>query len=170
MEFLSHLERCDRVSRYTTNFPATVERWRGLVLNSLHDVVDPSATYLHVMDKVKLTFDDLTDLVLGIIKKESSGNPDAVGDNGNSLGLMQLNFGAGTPQGLGFDGIKEDLLDPNTNVFYGCLYFLKQLNRYKETVDPVASALSAYNAGTQTSKNLSTYVNPILGYLSEKKT
>lgn len=147
-------------------FITAVERWRNQVRACIHEVVDPSSTYLHLMDVMKLSVDDLTDVILGIIQKESSGNPDAVGDNGNSVGLMQLNFGAGTPQDMGYDGTKEDLLNPKDNIFFGTMYFLRQLNKYRD----IPKALSAYNAGHSTASNIGSYVNPILSFIGEKKT
>lgn len=147
------------------SFFPEVERWRTLVRQVLGELLSVSSTYSALLQTMNLPFDYVVDLILGIIQKESSGNPDAIGDNGNSIGLMQLNFAAGTPQSFGYTD-KEKLKDPYTNITVGSLYFLQQLNRYRD----VAKALSAYNAGHAISGNLENYVNKIFDFVGEKKT
>ena len=105
---------------------------------------------------------DYVDLVASIIKRESSGDPNAVGDNGCSLGLMQLNTCAGTPQKFGYIPETDNLLDPTTNISYGCSYLNYLLTKYS-----IAQAISAYNAGTPTQSNVTGYVNVVLGYASQ---
>lgn len=146
------------------SFYASVERWRTLVESTVNSILESSSTYLNLLQKMSLTRGDLVTIILGIIQKESSGDPGAIGDKGNSIGLMQLNFGAGTPQMFGYND-KEALKDPSTNVTVGTLYFLHQLKRYED----VEKALSAYNAGTATDKNRF-YVDTILDWIVEKKT
>lgn len=82
-----------------------------------------------------ITPDDLIDTVLAIVQVESAGDPNARGDYDatgkyNSVGLMQLNFGAGTPQGLGYTGTKDALFDPGINLYYGTKNLLRNLARY----------------------------------------
>lgn len=154
-------------------FPQPVERWRQLVREVLNDLIEPISPGKSLIDRVGLTIDpQLVEIILAIIQKESYGNPDALGDNGNSVGLMQLNFGAGTPQSVGFTGTPFDLQDPETNITYGARYLLKQLTRYDGDVD---KSIAAYNAGTYrtTSAGLAVnnqYLQDVLSFLSEKKT
>jgi soluble lytic murein transglycosylase-like protein len=146
-------------------FPYDVERWRASVYATINDILEVSSTYQNRLASLNLSREQIEQVILGIIQKESSGNPDAIGDNGCSIGLMQLNFCAGTPQGAGYQGTKDGLLDPATNIYYGTLYFFSQLNRYND----LAKAISAYNAGHATESNLETYVNKIFGFIGEKK-
>ncbi len=106
------------------------------------------------------TMSDYVNLVSSIITQESGGNPNAVGDSGCSLGLMQLNTCAGWLPSFGYSG--ENLFDPQTNILYGCQYLNAQLNQYGN----IDQAVSAYNAGTATSAN-SNYVNAVIGYLNQ---
>ncbi len=56
-------------------------------------------------------------LLAAVAKRESGFNPGAIGDNGTSFGLMQLNiYGAGA----GYS--PAQLLDPATNVYLGARY------------------------------------------------
>ena len=105
------------------------------------------------------TLSDYVDVVCGIIFKESQGNPNAVGDGGCSIGLMQLNTCAGTPQSFGYVPGTDNLFDPTTNIGYGCKYLNSLLGQYS-----LPQAISAYNAGSPTSSNVSSYVNVVVGY------
>lgn len=81
-------------------------------------------------------------VVKAIIKVESGGDENAIGDNGNSIGLMQVQprFNAHRlKQG-------ESLLDPQVNVRVGCELLSELLEKYG-TLD---KALTAYNAGHDT--------------------
>lgn len=170
---------------------ANVERWRPNAIAAMNNV----ATDTPNLNKTwGYTQDALVTFVLGIWQRESQGNNFILGDHipgqptmpedemisveavtpfldyYNSIGGGQLNFGAKTPQGLGYAGDKAGLLDPDLNLYYTTKYFLTQLNRYN---GDVASALSAYNAGHSIQANISSYVNVILSYvkdlLTEKK-
>lgn len=101
-------------------------------------------------------------LVSGIITRESGGNPNAIGDNGCSYGLMQLNTCAGWLPGFGPGQDNSMLLDPTTNINYGCQYLNTLLNQYQN----VAQAISAYNAGSPTTANAG-YVSAVLGYIKQ---
>lgn len=125
-------------------FAVNVERWRATVQESIGRLRRNCPVCFSSTDRLGVTNAVLVDIVLAIIAKESSGNPNAVGDNGNSLGLMQLNYGAGTPQGMGFTEHRERLFDPQTNIYYGVKYFLNRLNKYGD----VNKAILAYNAGS----------------------
>ena len=81
-------------------------------------------------------------LVKAIIKVESGGNANAVGDNGNSLGLMQIQpryHAQRLKEG-------ESLLDPRVNVRIGCEILSEIMAKYG-TLD---EALTVYNAGHDT--------------------
>ena len=148
-----------------------VEKWRELVKRQFDAVMTQNPQYFSLKDRFKTTITDWSDIFLAIIQKESSGNEKAVGDDGRSIGLMQLNYAAGTPQGEGYTGTKEGLFDPATNIFYGIKYFLRQLNRYND----LDKAILAYNAGSYRTTSAGIpinkpYLDVVLFYLSEKKT
>lgn len=81
-------------------------------------------------------------IVLGIICRESTYNADAVGDNGNSLGLMQIQprWNRDRMEELG----ASDLLNPYDNVTVGVDILAELIDYYDGNVE---MALMAYNAG-----------------------
>lgn len=80
-------------------------------------------------------------IIVAMCWRESTYNPDCIGDNGNSFGLMQVQpyWHYERMQRLGC----TDLLDPRQNITVGVDYLCEQLNRYGD----IAKALTAYNAG-----------------------
>lgn len=81
-------------------------------------------------------------LVKAIIEVESGGDQNAVGDDGNSLGLMQIQpryHAQRLKEG-------ESLLDPKVNVKVGCEILSELIAKYG-TLDEV---LTVYNAGCDT--------------------
>jgi hypothetical protein len=151
-------------------FPQAVEQWRGTVLTAIADLFKKFPSKKTLIDALGSTIDDLSDVILAIIETESSGNASATGDSGNSIGLMQLNYGSGTPQGAGFTGSKDDLFNPYINCYWGINVFLNHLATYGD----YEQAILAYNAGSIRSSSAGTPVNldylyKVLGYLSEKK-
>lgn len=80
-------------------------------------------------------------LVLAIIGQESNYRPDAAGDNGNSLGLMQIQprWHQARMDDLGV----TDLLDPYQNVTVGIDLLAELMSKNKGT----EWALMAYNGG-----------------------
>lgn len=81
-------------------------------------------------------------IVKAIIKVESGGNANAVGDAGNSIGLMQIQpryHAQRLKEG-------ESLLDPKVNVRVGC-EILSEIMAKHGTLDEV---LTVYNAGHDT--------------------
>ena len=81
-------------------------------------------------------------LVKATIQVESGGNANAVGDNGNSLGLMQIQpryHAQRLREG-------ENLLDPKVNIRVGCEILSELMAKYG-TLD---EALTVYNAGYDT--------------------
>lgn len=83
-------------------------------------------------------------LVLAIIGQESNYRPDAAGDNGNSLGLMQIQprWHQGRMDRLGV----TDLLDPYQNVTVGIDLLAELISENKG----MEWAVTAYNAGADT--------------------
>jgi hypothetical protein len=88
------------------------------------------------------------ELILGIIKVEcTSFNPEAIGDGGNSFGLMQI-------QPRWWSGLMEregvtNLLDPLENIRCGCAILKNLKNKY----DTEYRALQAYNTGNPDSNS-----------------
>lgn len=81
------------------------------------------------------------EVVKALIEVESGGDPHAVGDSGESLGLMQIQ-----PRWHGERMARlgvTDLFDPYENVLTGCDILAEKLAEYGNLHD----ALSAYNAG-----------------------
>ena len=85
-------------------------------------------------------------LVLAIIGQESNYNAHAVGDSGNSLGLMQIQarWHQGRMDRLGMD----DLLDPHQNVTVGIDLLAELIEHGGEKW-----AVTAYNAGSVAADN-----------------
>ena len=81
-------------------------------------------------------------IIFGVICRESGFDADASGDNGNSLGLMQIQprWNAERMNDLGV----TDLLDPFQNVTVGVDILAELLGVYGGNVE---MALMAYNAG-----------------------
>lgn len=137
-------------------YPANVERFRIIVNSKL-------AGY----DLQGFDFTELSNTILGIIQKESHGNPYALGDplpgypvkvpeywnavnasqninNYKSVGIGQSNFAAGTPNDSGYTGTKINFLgNVDAQVSVTVDYFMKQLKRYHN----ISDAISSYNVG-----------------------
>lgn len=82
------------------------------------------------------------EIVKALIEIESGGDPYAVGDSGESIGLMQIQ-----PKWHGERMARlgvTDLMDPYQNVLTGCDILAEKLAEYGNLHD----ALSAYNAGS----------------------
>ncbi len=80
-------------------------------------------------------------IVVAMIERESTFNPNAIGDNGNSFGLMQIQprWHSGRMAKLGC----TDLLDPIQNVTVGIDFLGELYIRYGD----IRLALTAYNTG-----------------------
>lgn len=91
-------------------------------------------------------------LIAAVIEVESSGNPDSTGTVGE-VGLMQVK--CETAKDMGYPWECKRLYLPELNILYGAKYLAWQSRRYGGNLRLI---LSAYNAGTATSKN-PTYVN-----------
>ena len=81
-------------------------------------------------------------VVMSIIDVESDFDADAVGDNGSSTGLMQIQA-RWHQERMGKFGI-TDLLDPYQNVTVGIDYLAELVDSYDGNME---KALMAYNAG-----------------------
>lgn len=81
-------------------------------------------------------------IVKAIIKEELGGNPSAIGDNGESIGLMQIQprWHKAKMEELGI----VSLFDPQENVILGCAILSDLYEMYGNYED----ALSVYNSGT----------------------
>lgn len=80
-------------------------------------------------------------IVKAIIMEESNGNPNAVGDGGESIGLMQIQpkHHKKRMEELGI----VSLFDPQENVIVGCNILAELYDKYGNYED----ALSVYNSG-----------------------
>ena len=76
-------------------------------------------------------------LALAVAQKESSKNPNAVGDAGKAIGLFQLHAGAAADTGV-------DRNDPIQNITGGVKYLRQLSDRYPGDVNKI---LLGYNGG-----------------------
>lgn len=109
-------------------FPPNIERWRTKVEEITHVLFVDVPACRSLVESLGITPDSLQDAILGIIKKRSLGEPRTKGNNGKSVGLMLLNYEDGVPQSVGFNGTKQELYDPSTNIYYGAKYLLTKLH------------------------------------------
>lgn len=81
-------------------------------------------------------------IIVAMIERESGYDPESVGDNGNSLGLMQVQ------ERYHADRMKElgctNLLNPHNNIMVGVNYLIELRDKYEGDLN---KALMAYNAG-----------------------
>lgn len=104
----------------------------------LHEEVRASGDYI---TEIATLYGLDPKIVKALIEVESGGDPYAVGDSGESLGLMQIQ-----PRWHGERMARlgvTDLMDPYQNVLIGCDILAEKLAEYGNLHD----ALSAYNAG-----------------------
>ncbi len=80
-------------------------------------------------------------LMLAIVQHESGFDPSAMGDNGRAYGLCQIWLT--TAQGIGYTGTPQQLLDPETNIYWGSKYLKMSLDKFSDVRD----AISGYNSG-----------------------
>ena len=97
--------------------------------------------------KICSEYDISYELILGVISVESTFRPGAIGDGGNSFGLMQIQprWWSNT---MAREGV-TDLLDPLQNIRCGCAI----LRYLKNTYGTEYRALQAYNTGRPDTNN-----------------
>ena len=131
-----------------------------LALNSIATAIDHPELYNKIEPKVVSNIqidvkgisnemiDDIAtrsgvdpNIVKAIIVEESGGNPNAVGNNGESIGLMQIQpkHHKKRMEELGI----VSLFDPQENVIVGCNILAELYDKYGNYED----ALSVYNSG-----------------------
>ncbi len=101
--------------------------------------------YSEIVEREAQTYEIDPLLVYAVIKVESNFVADAVSHAG-AMGLMQImpDTYRWLAEKNGFtDVAQEDLLIPEINIKYGCMFLSILLQRYSQT----ASAVAAYNAG-----------------------
>lgn len=108
--------------------------------DKLYDVPLESDLQIHINDLCENYGIDMP-LVLAVIGQESGYDPAAVGDNGNSIGLMQIQP-MHHRQRMDRLGI-IDLLDPYQNVTIGIDLLAELINEEND----IEWAVTAYNAG-----------------------
>lgn len=106
----------------------------------LYDVPLDYELQLHIIsESVEYGIDPA--IIIAMAYKESAYRADAIGDNGNSYGLLQIQpkWHSKRMQKLGC----TDLLDPYQNVTVAVDYLAEQIDRYGS----LAKGLTAYNKG-----------------------
>nr|DAN19570.1 MAG TPA: hypothetical protein [Caudoviricetes sp.] len=140
--------------------PPTIFISAALALNGIATAIDHPELYNKIEPKVVSNIqidvkgisnemiDDIAvrsgvdpNIVKAIIKEESGGNPSAIGDNGESIGLMQIQpkHHQKRMEELGI----VSLFDPQENVILGCAILSDLYDKYGNYED----ALSVYNSG-----------------------
>lgn len=116
----------------------------------MYDVPLDMELQLHIIETCEEHHIDPA-IVMAMIWRESGFRSDAVGDNGNAFGLMQIwpYWHSARMERLGC----TDLLDPYQNVVVGIDYLAENTRRYD---GDIAKALVAYNQGS--------YYETITGY------
>lgn len=109
----------------------------------LYDVPLPADLQLHIKELCEAYGVDMP-LVLAIIGQESNYDPAAIGDGGNSIGLMQIQP-MHHQQRMDKLGV-TDLLDPRQNVLVGIDLLAELLSENNNA----EWAITAYNAGAGT--------------------
>lgn len=108
---------------------------------TLYDVPLSSSLQEHIIEQADLHGIDPA-IVVAMAWKESSYNHDAIGDGGDSVGLLQIQEKWHRSRMERLDC--TNLLDPYQNVTVGVDYLAENLNRYGS----IEAALTAYNCGS----------------------
>lgn len=110
-------------------------------ITTLYDVPLDYELQLHIISE-SVEHDIDPAIIMAMAFKESTYRTDAIGDNGNSYGLLQIQpkWHAKRMKKLGC----TDLLDPYQNVTVGVDYLAEQIKRYGGNL---AKGLTAYNKG-----------------------
>lgn len=125
----------------------------------LYDVPLDEELQLHIIREAEKAGIDPA-IVFAIAKKESTYNANAVGDGGDSIGLLQVQpyWHSGRMERLGC----TDLLDPYQNVTVAVDYLSEQLSRYGS----MEAALTAYNQGHYNG-TVTQYAQTVLAYAEQ---
>jgi len=118
----------------------------GFLLFYRKDVSEFGVT---MVEKIIGLFDDLYkkwgdirgipwQLIKAVALTESNENPNAIGDNGNSFGMMQIQHWHYEAYGM----TKEDMFDPNLNVQVGSGFLAEMVQKYG-----MEGGVQAYNLG-----------------------
>ena len=96
------------------------------------------------------------DLAVAVATQESDPNPNARGDNGNSLGLFQLQPAAAIDVGVN----PKFRHEPDVNIYGGVRYIKQKLTQSKGNVD---EALRRYNGGGDPNyvQNVRRFLSPV---------
>jgi hypothetical protein len=121
----------------------------------------PTQDYDHFIHDAALKYGQDENLIKGIIKQESNGNPGAVNQKSGATGLMQL-----MPKTANDLGV-TDSFNPQQNIEGGVKYLSQMMARYQGNA---RLALAAYDAGPERVTDhvppipeTQQYVNAILG-------
>ena len=125
----------------------------------LYDVPLDCELQLHIISTAEAYGIDPA-IIVAMAFRESTYNPNAIGDNGNSYGLLQVQ-----PR-WHYDRMQRlnctDLLDPYQNVIVGTDYLAEQIDRYGD----LAKGLTAYNRGHY-SGTITDYAKTIIAMANE---
>ena len=107
---------------------------------TLYEVPLDEELQLHIISEAEAHGIDPA-IVVAMAWKESTYNPEAIGDNGSSFGLLQVQprWHSSRMEKLGC----PDLLDPYQNVTVGIDYLCELVSRYGD----LGAALTGYNQG-----------------------
>ena len=94
----------------------------------------------HDFDKFFLKHSAYPYITKAIAITESNLNSKAIGDNGQSFGLMQLQLP--TAKGYGYYGSSFGLLNPETNIYFGNKFLMDMISKYGKN-----KGIMTYNLG-----------------------
>lgn len=142
--------------------PAETEPVEALPPIALYDVPLSEELQIHIIETAKVNGIDPA-IIFAIAHRESNYKADVIGDNGASVGLMQVQpyWHSERMERLGC----TDLLDPFQNVTVAVDYLVELLTRYG-TID---KALVAYNKGHYAG-TITEYAKAVLGLAEEVRS
>ncbi len=122
-----------------------------------------SSAYDDLISQWAATYGLPFSLVKAIVQVESGFDPNAEnltgGDaaRGGSYGLMQVSLETAQGYGYDIDTTGQGLLDPSTNLQYGCMYLA---DCYSQAAGDIAKTAAAYNGSSSTGS----YATAVLKY------
>ena len=143
-QHISGSEYTAQIAQYTPAEPVvipTVVQREVVEPVKLYDVPLDAELQIHIIRTCEEHHIDPA-IIFAMAWSESRYTVDAIGDDGNALGMLQIwpYWHSGRMGRLGCD----DLLDPYQNVVVGIDYLAEQIERYD---GDVAAGLTSYNAG-----------------------